>query len=54
MTGFDAFAILVVLGSCGMGWMRGATRELVALHGGELRLVPGDGSGAVFELRLPA
>lgn len=31
MTGFDAFAILVVLGSCGMGWMRGATRELVAL-----------------------
>ena len=30
------------------------SRELAALHGGELRLVPGDGSGAVFELRLPA
>ena len=30
------------------------SRELAALHGGDLRLVPGDGSGAVFELRLPA
>ena len=34
------------------------SRELAALHGGDLRLVPGEGanegSGAVFELRLPA
>jgi signal transduction histidine kinase len=30
------------------------SRELAALHGGDLRLVPGDGGGAVFELRLPA
>lgn len=30
------------------------SRELAALHGGELRLVPGEGIGAVFELRLPA
>jgi signal transduction histidine kinase len=30
------------------------SRELAALHGGELRLVPSNGDGAVFELRLPA
>ncbi|WP_299176382.1 sensor histidine kinase [uncultured Brevundimonas sp.] len=30
------------------------SRELAALHGGDLRLVPGEGTGAVFELRLPA
>jgi len=29
------------------------SRELAALHGGDLRLVPGEGTGAVFELRLP-
>jgi signal transduction histidine kinase len=30
------------------------SRELAALHGGELRLVDGAEGGAVFELRLPA
>ena len=31
MTGFDAFAILVILASAGAGWVRGATREVVTL-----------------------
>ena len=30
------------------------SRELAALHGGDLRLVPAEGGGATFELRLPA
>ena len=30
------------------------SRELAALHGGDLRLVEADGAGAVFELRLPS
>ena len=29
------------------------SRELAALHGGDLRLVETDGTGAAFELRLP-
>jgi signal transduction histidine kinase len=29
------------------------SRELAALHGGDLRLVDSDGTGATFELRLP-
>lgn len=31
MTGFDAFAILVILASAAAGWVRGATRELITL-----------------------
>jgi membrane protein required for colicin V production len=31
MTGFDAFAILVILASAGAGWIRGGTREIVSL-----------------------
>lgn len=31
MTGFDAFAILVILGSAAAGWVRGGTRELITL-----------------------
>ncbi|CAN5332591.1 CvpA family protein [soil metagenome] len=31
MTGFDAFAILVILGSAAAGWVRGGTREIITL-----------------------
>ena len=31
MTGFDAFAILVILASAAAGWVRGGTRELITL-----------------------
>lgn len=31
MTGFDAFAILVILASAAAGWVRGGTREIVTL-----------------------
>lgn len=31
MTGFDAFAILVILASAAAGWVRGATREIITL-----------------------
>lgn len=31
MTGFDVFAILVILASAGAGWVRGATREVITL-----------------------
>lgn len=31
MTGFDAFAILVILASAVAGWIRGGTREIIAL-----------------------
>ena len=31
MTGFDAFAILVILASAAAGWVRGATREVITL-----------------------
>ena len=31
MTGYDVFAILVLLASAGAGWIRGGTREIVAL-----------------------
>ncbi|SFS44145.1 CvpA family protein [Brevundimonas viscosa] len=31
MTGFDAIAILVILGSAAAGWVRGATREIITL-----------------------
>jgi membrane protein required for colicin V production len=31
VTGFDAFAILVILASAAAGWVRGATRELITL-----------------------
>lgn len=33
MTGFDAFAIIVILASAAAGWVRGGTRELVTLLG---------------------
>ena len=31
MTGFDGFAILVILASAAAGWVRGGTRELITL-----------------------
>ncbi|WGM48197.1 hypothetical protein KOAAANKH_03093 [Brevundimonas sp. NIBR10] len=31
MTGFDAFAILVILASAAAGWVRGGTREIITL-----------------------
>jgi len=31
MTGFDAFALLVILGSAAAGWVRGGTREIITL-----------------------
>lgn len=31
MTGFDAFAILVILASAAAGWIRGGTREIITL-----------------------
>jgi membrane protein required for colicin V production len=31
MTGFDAFAIIVVLASAAAGWVRGGTREIITL-----------------------
>ena len=31
MTGFDLFAILVILASAAAGWVRGATREIITL-----------------------
>ncbi|WGM31240.1 CvpA family protein [Brevundimonas sp. NIBR11] len=31
MTGFDAFAIIVILASAAAGWVRGGTRELITL-----------------------
>jgi membrane protein required for colicin V production len=31
MTGFDVFAILVLLASAAAGWVRGATREIITL-----------------------
>lgn len=31
MTGFDAFAILVILASAAAGWVRGGTREVITL-----------------------
>jgi len=31
VTGFDAFAILVILASAAAGWVRGGTRELITL-----------------------
>jgi membrane protein required for colicin V production len=31
VTGYDVFAILVLLASAGAGWIRGGTREIVAL-----------------------
>lgn len=31
MTGFDVFAILVILASAAAGWVRGGTRELITL-----------------------
>ena len=31
MTGFDAFAILVILGSAAAGWIRGGLREIITL-----------------------
>lgn len=31
MTGFDAFALLVILASAAAGWVRGGTRELITL-----------------------
>ena len=33
MTGFDAFAILVILASAAVGWIRGGLREIVSLAG---------------------
>ena len=29
MTGFDAFALLVILASAAAGWVRGGTREII-------------------------
>ncbi|MEQ7155886.1 CvpA family protein [Brevundimonas aurifodinae] len=31
MTGFDAFALLVILASAAAGWVRGGTREIITL-----------------------
>jgi membrane protein required for colicin V production len=31
VTGFDVFAILVILGSAAAGWVRGGTREIITL-----------------------
>ena len=31
MTGFDAFAIIVILASAAAGWVRGGTREVITL-----------------------
>ncbi len=31
MTGFDAFAIIVILASAAAGWVRGGTREIITL-----------------------
>ena len=31
MTGFDVFAVLVILASAAAGWVRGATREVITL-----------------------
>src|SRR5688500_19247754 len=31
MTGFDVFAILVILASAAAGWVRGGTREIITL-----------------------
>ena len=31
MTGFDVFAILIILASAAAGWVRGATREIITL-----------------------
>jgi len=31
MTGFDAVAILIILGSAAAGWVRGGTREIITL-----------------------
>ena len=39
MTGFDAFAILVVLASAAVGWIRGGLREIVSLLGFMLAVV---------------